>query len=394
MSDPQAPEVAQAPESQTVTDANAPSAEAVNQAGSEAPAGSGPISLARIRELRKSQEQAQSKQKDRPPRRDPRDRPPRQADPAAESNSESGDATAADATKPQGNEQGGNQKGGNQKGGKRFQGRDKRGQRDSGVIADPIGVAPKVEVPSRRHPLSQDLEAEIDAALEGGDLDKMLIGDSMLQLSATLDEGQRVQATVVKVHGEHVFVTLGGPNEGMIPKLQFEDNLPAIGAKFEVIVRGFLPQEGLYDLTKPGNAISVADWSDLREGEVIEVMVSAANTGGLECKVGAVRGFIPASQVAEYRVENMADFVGQKVLCVVTEARVAVIWYFHVARYWNVKKQKSGNSVWRTWKSALQSKALFARSWILVHLLTSAASMACCTSANFLGNASSIQAKF
>jgi small subunit ribosomal protein S1 len=49
-------------------------------------------------------------------------------------------------------------------------------------------------------------------------------------------------------------------------------------------------------------------------------MVTAANAGGLECKVGSIQGFIPASQAAEYRIETLADLVGQKLLCVVTEA--------------------------------------------------------------------------
>ncbi len=293
----------------------------------EATATGGPISLARIRELRKSQEQQLASQKSRGPRRDNRDRPPRA--PASEStgphdtdNRSASGAPSADGLATAASESSdtpSNDRGPGGKGGRR--GRDRRPSKDANVGAfDPVGVAPRVEVPSRRQPLPQDLEAEIDAALQGDDLDRLLIGDSMLQLNASLDEGQRIQATVVKIHGEHVFVSLGGPNEGLIPKLQFEDQLPAIGAQLEVIVRGFLPQEGLYELTKPGNAISVSDWADLREGEVVEGVVTAANTGGLECKVGNVRGFIPASQVAEYRVENFAEFVGQKVLCVVTEA--------------------------------------------------------------------------
>jgi small subunit ribosomal protein S1 len=36
--------------------------------------------------------------------------------------------------------------------------------------------------------------------------------------------------------------------------------------------------------------------------------------------VNKIRGFIPASQISMYRVENLAQFVGEKMLCVVTEA--------------------------------------------------------------------------
>lgn len=301
MSDPQESDVVSsttpAPESPAPSESPSATPSATEPAG--------PISLARIRELRKSQEQT-SNTKERPPRRD------RQQVVAASApaTATEGDAAAAAGEAPAGHRKK-----------SRDDRRDKRGpRRDNAVQSEPISYVSKVAVPSIRQPLSQDLEAEINAALEGDDLDKLLIGDEMLKLSATLEEGQRVNATVVKIHGEHVFLTLGGPNEGMIPKLQFEDSLPEIGAQLEVIVRGYLPQEGLYELTNPGNAISVSDWSDLREGEIIEVMITAANTGGLECKVGSIEGFIPISQIAEFRVENAADFVGQKALCVITEA--------------------------------------------------------------------------
>ncbi len=48
--------------------------------------------------------------------------------------------------------------------------------------------------------------------------------------------------------------------------------------------------------------------------------MTGSNTGGLECKVGShIRGFIPASQIALYRVENLNEFLDQRLVCVVTE---------------------------------------------------------------------------
>lgn len=198
----------------------------------------------------------------------------------------------------------------------------KPGRRDGGSVIptpDPIDTRSKIAIPSLRQPLSQDLELELSAALGGSDLDKLLVGDSMLQVGHELTEGQRISATVMKAHGEFVFVSLGGPNEGVIPSLSFE-TLPEEGATLDVIVRGYLANEGLYEVTVPGNAVDVSDWSDLNEGEVVEAVVTAANAGGLECKVGHIQGFIPASQAAEYRIETLGDMVGQKLLCVVTEA--------------------------------------------------------------------------
>jgi ribosomal protein S1 len=187
-------------------------------------------------------------------------------------------------------------------------------------LQTPPSVQPKVAVPSRRGPLTQDLEDELKAVLTDDiDLEKFLVGDASLQVGHQLSEGQRVQATVMKLHEEFVFVSLGGANEGVLSLLQF-NKPPAPGDLLEIVVRGYLADEGLYELTIPGSAVDVADWSEIKEGEVVEALVTGANTGGLECKVGSIRGFIPASQVAPYRVENLGDFIGQKVLCVVSEA--------------------------------------------------------------------------
>lgn len=197
----------------------------------------------------------------------------------------------------------------------------KPGRRGGSVIPtpEPLDTRSKIAIPSIRQPLSQDLELELNAALGGSDLDKLLVGDAMLQIGHELAEGQRISATVMKAHGEFVFVSLGAPNEGVIPSLSFE-TLPEEGATLDVIVRGYLASEGLYEVAPVGSTIDVSDWSDLNEGEVVEALVTGANAGGLECKVGHIQGFIPASQAAEYRIETLADFVGQKLLCVVTEA--------------------------------------------------------------------------
>jgi small subunit ribosomal protein S1 len=53
---------------------------------------------------------------------------------------------------------------------------------------------------------------------------------------------------------------------------------------------------------------------------IVEARVTGHNSGGLEVQVNRLRGFIPVSQIALYRVENLEEFVGQKWPCVVTDA--------------------------------------------------------------------------
>jgi small subunit ribosomal protein S1 len=159
----------------------------------------------------------------------------------------------------------------------------------------------------------------LDQVLSGANLDALMIGDRKMRVGVGLEIGSRCQARVIKIHNANVFVTLGGPNEGVIPLLQFTD-MPTEGQTIEVVIRSFNQDEGLYELAIPGEAIAANDWSDLEEGAVVEARVESANTGGVECKVGNVRGFIPISQLSEFRVETAADYVGQKLLCIVTEA--------------------------------------------------------------------------
>ncbi len=296
---------------------------------------SGPLSLERIRQLRMSQQASQSTAQRGAPQSKPgqqqsskqssgegQPKPSTAADGPTGGSAVGGSATSTATTSATGESAAPASGAGAQPRHDRgARGGGKRDRDRSGVIPtpDPVAFRAKIAIPSRRQPLSQDLEQELNEALGGSDLDKLLVGDAMLQIGHELTEGQRIQATVMKAHGEFVFVALGGANEGMIPALSFE-TLPAEGDMLDVVVRGYLASEGLYELTVPGNAVDVSDWSDLNEGEVVEAIVTAANAGGLECKVGHIQGFIPASQAAEYRIETLGDLVGQKLLCVVTEA--------------------------------------------------------------------------
>ena len=148
-----------------------------------------------------------------------------------------------------------------------------------------------------------------------------MAGDTRLEVGADLLEPDtRRRATIVNIRGDNVFFSLGaGRNEGFVSVRQFKET-PSVGDALDVIIVRMNQEEGLYELRLPGAAMDVDDWSDLEEGTVVEARVTGANTGGLECMVNTIRGFIPASQVALYRIENFADFIDKRLTCVVTEA--------------------------------------------------------------------------
>ncbi len=130
----------------------------------------------------------------------------------------------------------------------------------------------------------------------------------------------RHKGRVVGIHRDDVFVELGQRQQGVL-SLQSLPEPPEVGAEIEVRINRFNAEEGLYHLSLPGAAIEAGDWSELNEGSVVMATITGQNKGGLECQVGKIRGFIPASQVSLYHVEDLSQFVEQKLPCVITEAK-------------------------------------------------------------------------
>lgn len=175
--------------------------------------------------------------------------------------------------------------------------------------------------PPRIQRVSADLQKEIDDALGDVSLDDLMSGTSSTQSASSteIELDSRYQGTVVKVHRDSIFFSLGANHEGIASTKQF-DEIPEVGTQMEVVPFKFLADEGLFELGVPGGSVSVADWSDLQEGVVVEVLITGSNKGGLECEVNKIRGFMPAGQVSLFRIDDFEQFIGQKLLSVVTEA--------------------------------------------------------------------------
>jgi len=199
---------------------------------------------------------------------------------------------------------------------------DAAGDRDPLLDAAALEDRPRTKVPppSRRQPLSADLEQEFESAMAGASMEELVTGSPG---AATVGDGieidSRRHAVVVKIHGDDVFFALDARNEGVASLRQFRDP-PDLGMEMDVVVTGYHPEDGFYEVSVPGSSVDVQDWSDLVQGAVVEARVTGSNVGGLECMVGHIRGFIPASQIEIFRVEHYPDYYDKKLLCVVTEA--------------------------------------------------------------------------
>ena len=145
-----------------------------------------------------------------------------------------------------------------------------------------------------------------------------LLGGSQLD-EETFEANSQQSARVVAMRRDDVFVEFAGRQQGIISLRQF-DVPPRPGAEVQVVVQRLNPEDGLYELSLPNKAVQVDDWSDLVEGALVDVRVTGHNTGGLECEINHIRGFIPISQVSLYRIEDLAPMVDERFTCVITEA--------------------------------------------------------------------------
>ena len=182
----------------------------------------------------------------------------------------------------------------------------------------PLRVTHRIPVPSIRGKLSDDLEDEFSSLFQGTEMESLMSGVDKVASQAQLEPETKLKGKILSVSGEDVFFDVGGRDQGMVPLKQFQE-LPLVGQDWDVIVLRYLPEEGLYELTLPLAAADVREWEQVQEGMVLTAKITAVNTGGLECEVNKLRGFIPMGQIAVYRVEKPEDYVGEVLQCVVME---------------------------------------------------------------------------
>lgn len=160
------------------------------------------------------------------------------------------------------------------------------------------------------NPLSADINAKAEAAGPPQPID-----------IEGLQPGTRLKGTIQQVSDESVFVDLGMRSPGMIQRRQFsEDKPPEIGQKLDVIVDNVDVGEGTVNVSLPkARRKPAGNWDAVAKGQIVDVMVTKTNKGGLEITISSLRGFLPASQVDLGFIENLESYVGQKLTCVITE---------------------------------------------------------------------------
>jgi small subunit ribosomal protein S1 len=144
----------------------------------------------------------------------------------------------------------------------------------------------------------------------------------------TINEGEVVNGTVVRVDKDEVLVDIGYKSEGVIPvsELSIRRSVnPAdevsVGDEIAALVMTKEDAEGRLILSKKRARFEIA-WKAIEQaheqsepvtGRVIEVV-----KGGLILDLG-VRGFLPASLVDIRRVQDLDEYMGQELRCKVIE---------------------------------------------------------------------------
>jgi small subunit ribosomal protein S1 len=142
------------------------------------------------------------------------------------------------------------------------------------------------------------------------------------------EEGDVVSGKVVRIDQDEVLVDIGYKSEGVIPanELSIRKSVdPAeeveLGEEVDALVLTKEDQDGRLVLSKKRARFEKA-WRRIEaaaeSGEPVEGTVIEVVKGGLIIDLG-VRGFLPASLVDIRRVQNLEDFLGQKIECKVIE---------------------------------------------------------------------------
>ncbi|MDY3559577.1 S1 RNA-binding domain-containing protein [Gemmata sp. JC673] len=190
---------------------------------------------------------------------------------------------------------------------------------------NPGGAPPQLfvgaEKPNNRE-LDKLIEDELAAAMGDFDVSKTVAAVEQVQKPRAAGASGRKVGVVVGVHGNDVFIEVpGGRSQGLLPLQQFEGRRPAVGESVEFDIDHYDSANGLLILTREGSAQVVHDWSQVSYGMIVEAKVTGTNKNktGLTVEVAGIKGFLPASQLDLYRVENVDQFVGQRLKVMVAE---------------------------------------------------------------------------
>jgi len=133
-----------------------------------------------------------------------------------------------------------------------------------------------------------------------------------------------VQGKVLEIRGDMVVIDIGYKSEGLIALDEWRDEAgnatpPVVGESVEVLLETLEGEDGSISLSYR-KAKRQKEWEAIlakhKEGDVVSGPVTKKIKGGLLVQIG-VNVFLPASQVDIRRPQNIDEYIGQTIECLI-----------------------------------------------------------------------------
>lgn len=163
-------------------------------------------------------------------------------------------------------------------------------------------------------------EAELDAVIAAS-FPEFSEEEIYHQEAQAYDLNEILTGTIVRVDNDEVVVDIGYKSEGVVQRDEWEEHedVPEVGQQIEVELEEFEDSIGLIVLSKR-KADRRREWEKIisthAEGDVVKGSVIRKIKGGLLLNIG-VNVFLPASQVDIRRPNDIAEYIGSEIECMI-----------------------------------------------------------------------------
>lgn len=140
-----------------------------------------------------------------------------------------------------------------------------------------------------------------------------------------LNPGEKIEAVIIKITQEWIFIDLGGKSEGYIVVAEFMDDDGNITVKEGDTINAYFlsskNNEMLFTTRLTGDTTGREFLEEAYQNRIpVEGLVEKEIKGGFEIKIpGNVRGFCPYSQMGLRRVEKPDQYIGQSLIFKIIE---------------------------------------------------------------------------
>ncbi|MBN1649294.1 MAG: 30S ribosomal protein S1 [Spirochaetales bacterium] len=142
-----------------------------------------------------------------------------------------------------------------------------------------------------------------------------MLEQSMTEFSS-LTPGEQIEAKIVSVTDDTIFLDLGGKSEGVLDAAELRDKSGKITVKTGDTIKAFFlnVQNGEFQFTtrisgeKAGDSLLEEAW---KKEIPVEGTVEKEIKGGFQVKIGGTRAFCPYSQMGAKRVDDSSVYIGR-----------------------------------------------------------------------------------